>query len=150
MITEISLKERIKNIERLLFFAILFVLSSFVLLNPPKNFLNQLGTSASLLILILVLILFFISYLLFIIYIIKLTETVVADVREDFKLFIEKNKKLISYLTILFAISTGILLAKYIFEFDWKYIFGSIILAIVIVFITTFQKLANWIQEKLK
>ncbi len=146
---EISLEERIRNIEKLLLSILLFVSSYIFLIDPPKTFLNQLGVSGSLVLLILFLILFLISYLFLLIYLNKLAVAVGIDARKDFKLRIEKNKKLISYLTNLFAISSGILIARFVFEFDWKYIFGSIILAIVIVFITTFQKIANWVQNKL-
>lgn len=142
--SENDLKKRIRNLERLSFSIVIFVLSFYAVLNPDEV-LEKYGEIG----LLISLTLFLISYLFSTIYFINVTGTIIEDVNLQITEIYEKHKSLLNKLKIPLIVILGILATRFLFKFEWNIIFGSLTLMLIGYVITLSVDKSTWLKDKL-
>lgn len=142
--SENDLKKRIRNLERLSFSIVIFVLSFYAVLNPDEV-LEKYGEIG----LLISLTLFLIFYLFSTIYFINVTGTIIEDVNLQITDIYEKHKSLLNKLKIPLIVILGILATRFLFKFEWNIIFGSLTLMLIGYVITLSVDKSTWLKDKL-
>lgn len=137
-----TLDERVRNIEKLILYLLLFISSSITLSKPGANYFGNTGIIFYLGILL-------ISFFFTCKYLGYLVLVIGGYYGEWIAFFMEKNKKWIGVpIIIVFLFLAGMVL---IFKFGYtlnQYIGAIIMGGIVIPLIANFQKISKWIENK--
>ena len=142
--SENVLQKRIRNLERLAFSIVIFVVSFYAVLNPDEV-LEKYGEIG----LLISVTLFLISYLFSTIYFINVTGTIIEDVNLQITEIYEKHKSLLNKLKIPLIVILGILATRFLFKFEWNIIFGSLTLMLIGYVITLSVDKSTWLKDKL-
>ena len=142
--SENKLYKRIRNLERLSFSIIMFVLSTYSILNPEQVFAyyGDIG-------LIISLTSFFTFYLFSTIYFMNLTGVIIEDTSSQITKFCEIYKPFINKLKVPLIVIFGVLITRYLFKFEWNMIFGSLTLMLIGHIIITNIGKSTWLKDKL-
>ena len=141
-----SFEQRVLHIERFLISALIFVTSTYNLINQNYSLEKYLGENA----IYLSIIIFFISYVFVIIY---LTFVIIATSEEagiQLVNFVFKHKSWTSILLACILISSGIFMLIFVLGYELRDILGPIIIALVVMAITQFNKILAGIKERLE
>ena len=143
-----KLEQRIRNIERFLISSCILILSLIYLTAKSDSKIENYEE-------IIVSIFFFISFTISFNYFISLTISFAEDISIQTSNFIKSHKATIDKfnktIKLPLIVILGILAIRYLFEFEWKLIFGSLTLIVIGSIVTNWLK--NYFgkrQERLK
>ena len=143
-----KIEQRIRNIERFLISGCILILSLIYLIPKADSKIENYEE-------IIVSILFFISFTISFNYFLNLIFSFAEDIGVQTSNFIKSHKATIDILNktikLPLIVILGILALRYLFEFEWKMIFGSLTLIVIGSIVTNWLK--NYFgkrQERLK
>lgn len=143
-----KIEQRIRNIERFLVYSCFLILSIVYLTTTSDSQIENYKE-------IIVSVIFFISFTMSFNYFLNLTTSFAEDISIQTSNFIKSHKatidKLNKTIKLPMIVIIGILAIRYLFEFEWKLIFGSLTLMVIGSVVTNCLK--NYFgkkQEKLK
>lgn len=143
-----KIEQRIRNIERFLISGCILILSLIYLIPKADSKIENYEE-------IIVSILFFISFTISFNYFLNLIFSFAEDIGVQTSNFIKSHKatidKLNKTIKLPLIVILGILAIRYLFEFEWKMIFGSLTLIVIGSIVTNWLK--NYFgkrQERLK
>ena len=144
----LKIEQRIRNIERFLIYSCFLILSILYMILTSDSQIKNYESA-------IVLVLFFVSFTMSFNYFLNLTTSFAEDISIQTSNFIKSHKatidKLNKTIKLPMIVIIGILAIRYLFEFEWKLIFGSLTLMVIGSVVTNCLK--NYFgkkQEKLK
>ena len=141
-----SFEQRVRNIERLLLFSLMFAASYLLLINQYFILEEYLGKTS----IYLHIVLFTISYFFAVFYFSSVFFATLDEVGIQFEKFVFKHKYLISISLVCIIVLSGILILQFVFEYELKEVLGPIIISLIMIVITKFTQISAWIKERLE
>ena len=141
-----SFKQRIRNVEKFLIFGSLFVVSYLSLINENFILEEYLGQIS----IYLQIIIFTISYFFTVFYFSSIFFTTSDEIGIQLEKIISKHKSSISILLVCIVIISGFLILRYVLGYEFKEVFGPIIISLIIIVITKFTQTSEWIKKRLE
>lgn len=138
-----SIDDRLRIIERYLFFLTLLVFSMSNLINQKELKISDYGIFLNILV-------FFVSFCFVIYDFVFFIVSFSRQFGDKLENFIIRNRTWITYPIIAIIILTAILIVRFYFGIEWKTILPPILPGLIILLITQAQKISSWIKQKLE